>query len=204
MVDSALIMDANGSFTASMALQQEVNAGDTILPIWTYRAILEQLQEGVIITSLGTNFRRMNHAAAKLYGYDDPRQFERSLPKLSSLFELQTYPGRKPIPYKDWPISKLRHGAKQVSQAAYVRRKDIKHELIVQYDGTVVNDPEGNRPSPSCGSTTSPPRSATGRPSNSARNASSWPRWPPRSAPSNGRSPPTSSSGQRKWPPCTA
>src|SRR5687768_14603897 len=115
-----------------MALRREVSTSQ-VLPNWAYRAIIEQLHEGIIITTLDGSFRRMNQTAAKLYGYDKPEDFERHLQKLSDIFELRTFPERKLIPYREWPLSKLRHGVSKVSAKIYVKRRDIKHERLLEY-----------------------------------------------------------------------
>ncbi len=127
-----------------MPLQHEVSTTQQTLPTWAYKAILEQLHEGVIIIALDGNYRRMNHAAAILYGYNDPADFQRTLPKPSSLFELRTYPGRKLIPYREWPISRLGNGTKTIDMMAYVKRRDSKRELVIQYHGSVVTNPDGS------------------------------------------------------------
>lgn len=125
-----------------MAVQQEVSATQS-LPAWAYKAILEQLDEAVIIMTMDGSFRRMNPAAAKLYGYDEPDEYERHLPKLSSIFELRSYPDRKRIAFREWPSSRLRRGAQHVDLQAYLKRLDTKHEVLLHYTGKQVKNPDG-------------------------------------------------------------
>ncbi len=127
-----------------MTLQPEVSKVQTTLPTWVYKAVLEQLHEGVVISAMDGSFRRINDAAAVLYGYDDPRDFAHQLPKLSSIFELRTYPAGKPLSYNEWPVSRLRHGARQVSATLYVKRRDKKHEVVLHYTGKIIKNPDGS------------------------------------------------------------
>lgn len=119
-------------------------SGTQSLPEWASKAILEQLDIGLIITTLDGNFRRMNLEAARLYGFDNPQDFERHLLKLTNVFELRSYPDRKLIPFKDWPLTKLRHGARKVHARIYVRRLDSKREHLLEYDGKQIRKPDGS------------------------------------------------------------
>lgn len=129
-----------------MPAQQQVNAAHELtqgLPAWASKAILEQIDEAIIITSMDGSYRRMNWQAAKLYGYKEPSEYERHLPKLSSVIELRSYPTRKRIPFRDWPSTRLQHGSRRIRLQAYLRRLDTKWEVLLTYDGKVVKGPDG-------------------------------------------------------------
>lgn len=126
-----------------MAATEQVLTPQT-MPIWASKAIVEQLHEGVIILAIDGSFRRMNHAAARLYGYDHPSEFEQLLPKLSSVFELRSFPDRKLIVYRDWPMSKLQHGTRTVHMRVQLRRKDTAHSRILEYNGKIIKAPDGS------------------------------------------------------------
>lgn len=120
------------------------NSGSQTLPEWACNAIIDQLDVGLVITTLDGAFRRMNLEAARLYGYDKPQDFERHLQNLSKLFELRSFPDKKLLPFKEWPLTRLRHGSRKIHTRLYVKRLDTKRERLIEYDGKLIRKSDGS------------------------------------------------------------
>jgi PAS domain S-box-containing protein len=123
-----------------MAARRKTPPSLQSLPTWAYKTIMEQLHEGVIIASTDNNLRLMNRAAAAIYGYDDPSQFESHLHNLTKLFTLYTYPGRRQVADHNWPIRQLQAGRTSVHRTYFVKRLDTGAERVVEYNGKRIQD----------------------------------------------------------------
>lgn len=114
-------------------------AGQT-LPAWAYKSLLGELHEGVVIVAIDNSSRAMNQAAAAIYGYANPEQFEKHLDSLPSLFVLRTYPQGRRLAEKDWPIRQLQSGKASITCTLLVTRLDSGIERVIEYNGKRISD----------------------------------------------------------------
>jgi PAS domain S-box-containing protein len=106
--------------------------------------IVENLDEGVIVSNLDGKLLQWNRAALKLHGYSDSDQDHRRFTELIDTFELST-PDGAPVPVGQWPLTRALRGEKVHNLALRVRRIGHDWQRTFSYGGTLVHD-ANNRP----------------------------------------------------------
>lgn len=102
-------------------------------------AIVQNLQQGLIISSLDGDLIHWNPAALSLHGFCEAKEGQRNLRDLSATFELSSLHGSV-LPLERWPMARvLRH--EQVRDfEVRVRSLATDWERIFSYSGSVVGD----------------------------------------------------------------
>jgi PAS domain S-box-containing protein len=108
------------------------------------QTIVENLDEGVIVSNLDGQLLQWNRAALKLHGYSDSDQDRRRFTELIDTFELSTLDGA-PVPVEQWPLARVLRGEKVHDLELRVRRIGRDWQRTFSYGGTLVHD-ANNRP----------------------------------------------------------
>ncbi len=106
-------------------------------------AVLESINEGVVIADLKGNVLTMNKEALALHEYENVEQVRRQLSEYQDTFELSDLEGR-PVPFEQWPLSSALRGERFADWEVCVRRKDTGKLWIGSYSGTQVRNKSGN------------------------------------------------------------
>jgi PAS domain S-box-containing protein len=101
--------------------------------------IVENLDEGVVVSDLNGRLLHWNRAALKLHGYSDSDQDRRRFTELIDTFELSTLHGSL-LPVEQWPLARILRGEKVHDLELRVRRIGSDWERIFHYGGTLVHD----------------------------------------------------------------
>jgi PAS domain S-box-containing protein len=101
--------------------------------------VVENLDEGVVVSDLNGQLLQWNRAALKLHGYSDSDQGRRRFTELIDTFELSTLHGAQ-VPVEQWPLARILRGEKLHDLELRVRRVGSDWQRIFHYGGTLVHD----------------------------------------------------------------
>lgn len=104
--------------------------------------IVENLDEGIVVSDLNGNLLHWNPAALKVHGYTDQTQDRRRFPDLADTFELSTLDG-DPIAVNEWPLARILRGEDLRDLELCVHRLGTDWRRIFCYGGTLVHDATG-------------------------------------------------------------
>jgi PAS domain S-box-containing protein len=119
--------------TARKKLEQERE--QTLLQL---EAVLDNINDGVIIADLDGTIVAMNKEALALHGFKNSRQFL----EYQEIFERIDDAGR-PVSIDDGPLERTLRGERFVDHEMRLRRKDSGQVWIASYSGTMVHDVAG-------------------------------------------------------------
>jgi PAS domain S-box-containing protein len=108
----------------------------------TLESVFNTLHEGVFIYDIQGKKLSMNPAALKMHGFKAQKDFQSSVNRLYSLFEILEPTGRI-LPVKEWPFSRILRGESFSNLELIVRRRDSSWEKFWSYSGTTVFDKNG-------------------------------------------------------------
>lgn len=101
-------------------------------------AVLENINEGVVISDLDANVLTMNKEALTMHGYEgDEFQVRRPLSEYQATFELFDLEGR-PVSFEEWPLVRALRGERFVDYEVRVLRKDTGKLWVGSYNGSQV------------------------------------------------------------------
>lgn len=106
------------------------------------QTIVENLDEGVIVSDLNGRLLHFNRAALRLHGYATVAESQRMLPDLADTFELSSMDGVI-WPVDQWPLARALRGEKIHDLEVCVRRFDSDWKRIFTYAATPVQDADG-------------------------------------------------------------
>jgi PAS domain S-box-containing protein len=101
-------------------------------------AVLDNINDGVVIAGLDGTVLAMNKEALALHGFKSSRQFL----KYQEIFEQIDNEGR-PVPIDDGPLERALRGERFVDHEMRLRHKDSGKVWIASYSGTVVHNKLG-------------------------------------------------------------
>jgi PAS domain S-box-containing protein len=101
--------------------------------------IVENLDEGVVVSDLDGRLLHWNRAALKLHGYSDSDQDRRRFTELIDTFELSTKDGAL-VSVEEWPLARILRGEKVQDLELRVQRIGCDWQRIFHYGGTLVHD----------------------------------------------------------------
>jgi PAS domain S-box-containing protein len=101
--------------------------------------IVENLDEGVVLSALDGRLLQWNPAALKLHGYSSSDQDYRLFPELVDTFALSTLEGAS-VPVEQWPLARILRGEKVRELELRIRRIGSDWQRILSYGGTLVHD----------------------------------------------------------------
>ena len=108
------------------------------------RTIVENLDEGLIVSDLDGKLLHWNRAALELHGYSESDHDRRRFVELIDTFELSALDGT-PLPVEEWPLARILRDEKPHDLELRVRRLGSNWERIFNYGGTMVRD-QNNQP----------------------------------------------------------
>ncbi|MFN2542459.1 MAG: PAS domain S-box protein [Chthoniobacterales bacterium] len=106
------------------------------------QTVVENLDEGVVVSDLSGQLLHWNRAALKLHGYSDLEQDRRRFAELADTFELSTLDGGR-LPVEQWPLARILRGEDLHNLELSVRRIGADWRRILNYGGTLVHDASG-------------------------------------------------------------
>ncbi|MCI0703162.1 MAG: PAS domain S-box protein, partial [Planctomycetia bacterium] len=106
------------------------------------RAIVSNMADGLVVADTAGNLLDWNPAALRMHGYPSVEEVRRHLSSFADLFVLSV-PGGPPLPFSEWPMSRILRGETLSNDELQVRRTDTGQELVISYSGTLVPDPTG-------------------------------------------------------------
>jgi PAS domain S-box-containing protein len=106
-------------------------------------AVLNSINEGVVIADLAGNIMTMNSSALAFHEYASVEQVRQQLHQLLDTFELTDLEGRS-VPFEQWPLSRVLRGEQFVEFELRVSRKDKGTSRIGSYSGTPVQTRSGD------------------------------------------------------------
>ncbi len=105
-------------------------------------AIVENLSEGVVVSTLDGELFQWNRAALEMHGLANLEEARRNLPEFAGYFELHTLEG-EPVPLADWPMSRALRGEAFHDWDIRLLRLKSGIERIFSYSGSLVRDANG-------------------------------------------------------------
>jgi PAS domain S-box-containing protein len=101
--------------------------------------IVENLDEGVVLSALDGQLLQWNLAALELHGYSKSGQDHRHFPELVDTLALSTLEG-VPVSVEEWPLARILRGEKVHNLELRMRRLGSDWQRILSYGGTLVHD----------------------------------------------------------------
>src|SRR5439155_1113906 len=103
------------------------------------QTVVENLDEGVIVSDLKGGLVQWNRAALAIHGYTNLEEGLRSQSDLVDTFELSTLDGTR-VPLEEWPLFRILRGENLRDLELRVRNIRADWERIFNYGGTLVHD----------------------------------------------------------------
>ena len=119
--------------TARKKLEQERE--QTLLQL---EAVLDNINDGVVIADLDGAILAMNKEALALHGFENSQQFL----EYQKIFEQIDNEGR-PVPIEDGPLERALRGERFVDHEMRLRHKDSGKVWIASYSGTIIHNKVG-------------------------------------------------------------
>ncbi len=106
------------------------------------RTIIENLDEGVLVSDLEGELLHSNHAARELRGTASLDESRSHLGGFGDTFELSGLDGTV-LPRDEWPLARILRGEKLRSVEVRIRRIQGDWQRVFSYGGTLVRDADG-------------------------------------------------------------
>jgi len=106
-------------------------------------AVLNSINEGVVIADLSGNILTMNSSALAFHEYENVAQAQRQLHQLLDTFELTGLEGQA-VSFADWPLSRALRGERFTDTEVHVKHKATGRSRIGSYSGTPVQTRTGD------------------------------------------------------------
>jgi len=107
------------------------------------QTIVENLDEGLVVSDLNGRLLQWNRAALKLHGYSSSEQDRRVFTDLIDTFQLLTLEGAI-VPVERWPLARVLAGEHLHDLELRVHRVGSDVHRILNYGGTLVHDAMGH------------------------------------------------------------
>ncbi len=105
--------------------------------------IVENLNEGLIISDLEGRMLHWNPAALRMHGFALDAEWPRTRGDLASVFEFATAEG-VPVAFEDWPLARICRGERLTDCELHVRRVGEEWARIFSYGGGTARDVDGH------------------------------------------------------------
>jgi len=106
------------------------------------RAVLETVDEGIVIADMDGNVLEMNPSALRLHGLESTREARRHLESFTGAYELREMDGEE-VPARAWPLARVLNGERFSEWEVRVRDRETDRTWIGQYGGSPVLDDDG-------------------------------------------------------------
>ena len=104
--------------------------------------IIENLDEGVLVSDLDGKLLHSNHAAQELRGYTSLDESRGHMGGFAETFELSGLDGTV-LPRNEWPLARILRGEKLHGAEVRIRRIHADWQRVFSYGGTLVQDAGG-------------------------------------------------------------
>jgi PAS domain S-box-containing protein len=104
--------------------------------------IIENLDEGVLVSDLDGKLLHSNHAAQALRGYATLDESRGRMGGFADTFELSALDGTV-LPRSEWPLARILRGEKLHGAEVRIRRIHADWQRVFSYGGTLVQDAGG-------------------------------------------------------------
>jgi PAS domain S-box-containing protein len=105
-------------------------------------AVLDNIQEGVVISDLDGRLVAMNKEALELHQYASAAPVGQHVTELRETFEVMGLDG-EPLAFEAWPLPRVLRGERFSGAELQIRRKDTGAVWIGSYSGTPVCNKDG-------------------------------------------------------------
>ncbi|HEY3418076.1 MAG TPA: diguanylate cyclase [Armatimonadota bacterium] len=107
------------------------------------QAILENLNEGLVVATIDGDILQWNRAAWRMHGFANLEEARRRLPELADLFELSTMDGLV-LSLDQWPLARILRGEQVANWELRIRRiNNAAWQHVFSYGGTLVRTADG-------------------------------------------------------------
>jgi len=106
------------------------------------QTIIENLDEGVVVSDLNGELLHSNRAAQELHGQASLDEFRSSLSGFAETFELSGLDGTV-LAKDEWPLARILRGEKLRGLEVRIRRIHADWQRVFSYGGTLVQDAGG-------------------------------------------------------------
>jgi PAS domain S-box-containing protein len=106
-------------------------------------AILDSTDEGIVVADSAGTILHMNPAARRIHGYGPEDEPGRVLADFAEIFELRRPGDESVLPVDEWPLARALRGEQFSGLELLVRRRDVDHEVVVDYSGSTVVPHDG-------------------------------------------------------------
>jgi PAS domain S-box-containing protein len=107
-------------------------------------SVFQTVADGLIVSDMEGNVLLVNEAMIRINAYESADEMKISLAEFGLVYEL-FHPDGRPIPYEEWPLSKVLRGESVTDWEVFVRRTDIGREWFISYSGEPVRDERGEQ-----------------------------------------------------------
>jgi diguanylate cyclase (GGDEF)-like protein/PAS domain S-box-containing protein len=132
------IVGINVDMTEQRVVQSELEESNV-----RQKAVLDSLNEGVVIFDLNGRVLSANPAALASMRCKTAEEAQRSLPELAESFEVRSLDGR-PLPLDEWPIARVLRGESFSDYEVIVYRKADGGSEVISYNGAPVRNAAGD------------------------------------------------------------
>ncbi len=107
-------------------------------------SIFEAVADGIMVSDMAGGVLLANESMARMNEYESADEMRRNLTDFAEVFEL-FHPDGRPVPYEEWPLSRVLRGESVTDWELRVRRTDLGREWFICYSGEPVRDGRGEQ-----------------------------------------------------------
>jgi PAS domain S-box-containing protein len=142
------VIDTGGNLRFGVGVAEDITARKQVEDereklLVQLEAVLNSINEGVVIADLSGNILSMNSSALAFHEYENVAQAQRQLHQLMDTFELTDLEGQA-VPFADWPLSRALRGERFTDTEVHVKYKGTGRSRIGSYSGTPVQTRSGD------------------------------------------------------------
>ncbi len=136
---TAELSQVNANLLVELAAKEQLREREERL-----LTVAENLNEGLVITSMEGEFIHWNRASLNMHGFVSMAECMGQLADISQLLEINTLDGAT-LPFDQWPMTRALRGERVRNCELRIRRTDTGVERILSYGGTSVRDSIGKQ-----------------------------------------------------------
>jgi len=106
-------------------------------------AVMENINEGLIIADHEGQVIYWNPMALAINGFASMDDCRRKLAEFTDVFEFRPLNEDRPLPFEEWPISRVMQGEKLHDWEVRLRRRDQGWEKVIAYTGWLIHSTDG-------------------------------------------------------------
>ncbi|HTV19188.1 MAG TPA: ATP-binding protein [Polyangiaceae bacterium] len=107
-------------------------------------AVLEAMQDGVVVSDMSANIVLVNEAQARIHGFASREAMHRSIERFADIYELRDLGGRL-LERSEWPFSRVLRGESFSDWELRTRRTDISRDWVISFSGAPARDSRGQQ-----------------------------------------------------------